>query len=139
MSKVLYLGRRLAQVAGIERWLRVVLEHQLAGLGGVASDLGAPPACEGDSSTSRNAMSMPLDTPAAVMIRSGNCSTTRCGTYCAPNELNNSWARQCVVAVKPASRPAAASTGPPVHTDVVNRSNSGIATNTGRLLYVLRA
>ena len=31
------------------------------------------------SSVSRSAMSMPLDTPAAVMMRSSRCSTTRCG------------------------------------------------------------
>ncbi|CNN44668.1 Uncharacterised protein [Mycobacterium tuberculosis] len=66
-------------------------------------------------------MSIPLDTPAAVMTRSGRCSTTRWGTYRAPSELNRSCTRQCVVAVKPLSSPAAANTSPPVHTEVVSR------------------
>ncbi|EPQ70845.1 ThiJ/PfpI family protein [Mycobacterium marinum MB2] len=65
-------------------------------------------------------MSIPLDTPAAVMIRCGRCSTTRCGTYRAPSPLSSSAARQCVVAVNPSSKPAAASSSAPVHTEVVN-------------------
>ena len=67
-------------------------------------------------------MSMPLDTPAAVMIRRSRCSTTRS----LAGDRRRSFGEdvhaplQCVVAVSPSSSPAAASTSEPVHTDVVN-------------------
>src|SRR4029077_19994262 len=49
-----------------------------------------------------NAMSMPDDTPAAVMILP--CSTTRSEPGVAPNWLRSSSTRQCVVAFFPSSR-----------------------------------
>jgi hypothetical protein len=44
-------------------------------------------------------MSMPADTPAAVIRRSGRCSTTRCVTGTAPSWPRYSVTLQCVVAV----------------------------------------
>ena len=66
-------------------------------------------------------MSMPLDTPAAVMMRSLEVlddPLARSGSRraCRASSIGRQW----VVAVRPSSRPAAASTSEPVHTDVVN-------------------
>ena len=66
-------------------------------------------------------MSIPLDTPAAVMIRRSRCSTTRVPVGVAPVDSSVGYVDQCVVAVSPCSSPAAPSTSEPVHTDVVKR------------------
>ncbi len=62
-------------------------------------------------------MSMPADTPAAVITLPR--STTRSSTGTAPSSRSSSRASQCVVASTPSSTPAAASSSEPVHTDVV--------------------
>ena len=60
------------------------------------------------SSTSRNAMSMPLDTPAAVMIRRSRCSTTRSLVGIAPYFGERAVAcSSSVVAVRPVEQPGA--------------------------------
>ena len=69
------------------------------------------------SSASRSAMSIPDDTPAAVMIFP--CSTTRSGTGHAPVSASSSRAPKWVVAGRPSRSPAAPSTSDPVQTDVV--------------------
>ena len=76
----------------VEGRIRVVLDHQLTGFRRLAVHQG---------STSRSAMSIPLETPAAVMIRRGRCSTTRWDIYSAPSEARMAWADQWVVAVSP--------------------------------------
>ena len=64
-------------------------------------------------------MSIPADTPAAVMIVP--CSTTRRSPIgIAPCSRTVSSARQWVVASLPSRIPAAASSSDPVHTDVVH-------------------
>src|SRR5947207_2728977 len=68
--------------------------------------------------TSRSAMSMPADTPAAVIIFP--CSTTRSETGVAPNSRSSSRTAQWVVARRPRSSPAAARISEPVQTDVVH-------------------
>ena len=69
------------------------------------------------SSVSRSAMSMPEDTPAAVMTLP--CSTTRRGVGRAPYCSRVSSSSQWDVASSPSRIPAAASTSDPVQTDVV--------------------
>src|SRR5688500_3103414 len=67
----------------------------------------------------RKAISMPAETPAAVMILPS--TTTRSLTGVAPNFASRSSTAQCVVARRPSSKPAAPRTSAPVHTDVVHR------------------
>ena len=61
----------LAQDPPVERRLRVVLDHQLGGLRRL-------PGRPGSSSVPQRHVDA-AGNPAAVMIRSGRCSTTRCG------------------------------------------------------------
>ena len=61
-------------------------------------------------------MSIPAVTPPPVANLPS--TTTRACTGIAPSRARRSWLAQCVVARRPASRPAAASTKEPVQTEV---------------------
>ena len=87
----------------------------------IACAISSPATC----AARRNAMSIPDDTPAAVMILP--CSTTRSDVGVAPNSFSMSSAAQCVVAFFPCSSPAAPSSSEPVHTDVVHVLPASIA------------
>ena len=104
-------ARRLRRRAGVERRLRVVLDGELHRLGDVADRAG------GRAGVS--AMSMPADTPAAVMILAPLHHPL---LRRSARRARRAWLaeHQCVVASMPSSSPAAPSRSEPVHTDVVH-------------------
>jgi len=94
-------GGGFRDVARVESGLRVVLDHQLAGLCGLAVDLE-------------------LNQAQTHVVARFDAARRACrGDDALGQVLNRSCARKCVVAVSPFRRPAAASTSPPVHTEVV--------------------
>jgi hypothetical protein len=101
------LGRRALRLAGREGWLRRVFEVELHRLGGLLTEQLA---------TTLSAISIPAVTPPPVMNLPS--ATTRARTGTAPSRARKSWLAQCVVARRPARRPAAASTSEPVQTEV---------------------
>ena len=103
------LRRRLLRGAGVERRLRVVLDRQLDRL------RDSRPAI---SSAGCSAMSIPDETPAAVMILP--LLHDPLGHRLRAERASGSSAIQCVVASRPSSTPAAPSSSDPVQTEVVH-------------------
>src|SRR6185503_10334043 len=77
-------------------------------------------------STTANAMSMPAATPAELTMPSVTTRASRSTVTLGSRPASRSSAPQCVVARRPASRPARASRSEPVQTDVTVRAEAAV-------------